>query len=239
MYERGEAAFKRGDYKLAADYFNRAADKGQTSSLYGATGSAYSFSGNYEKADKFIDLTMEHLDSAPKEEREKRKANALATKGFLEVELGHKREAIRYYDEALLIYTKLYDKDRGKYAPSLVDTLNNLGWINHNIGQLKEAEVYYKEAIKIYRELIAQGEEAYYPNLASTLFNLGSLYNKTNRSDLAVQFWKEVLVICNKGEHTPDKSAKYCQMAEEALAEYEKLRAEEAARLEAQTAPKP
>jgi len=136
-------------------------------------------------------------------------AGTLNNLGNLNKILGHAEEARSYYKRANDIYLKLADQNPALYERYLSMSLNNLGIMELDIGNLTLAEEYTKKALLLFERFAEKWPLAYLLDLARMASNLSLIYTKMNR---------------------PDEAAKYRQMAEEAKAEYEKLRAEDSSR---------
>ena len=88
-----------------------------------------------------------------------------------------RRDAERYYEDALELYRELADEEPEKFDEDIAMIYNNLGTYYHNdANRRKEAEACYQEALEIYKRLAAGQPSVYEPDLAMTYNNLGFFY---------------------------------------------------------------
>ncbi len=96
---------------------------------------------------------------------------------------GHPHEALRLYEQALLISREVGDRtDEGT-------TLNNLGSVYSALGQKQQALHYYQQALVISRQVGNRAAEG------SALNNLGCLYNALGQKQQALDYYQQALVI--------------------------------------------
>jgi tetratricopeptide (TPR) repeat protein len=88
--------------------------------------------------------------------------------------LGHKQEALRYYEQALRIRREV--GDRGQEGV----VLNDLGRVYDDLGQKQEALGYYEQALRIGREVGDRGGEG------TTLWYIGAVYFGLGRNGVAL-----------------------------------------------------
>jgi tetratricopeptide (TPR) repeat protein len=80
-------------------------------------------------------------------------------------DMGDNRRAIGYFEQALVVFKKIFWEKH----PSIAALLNNLGGVWDELGEKKKAISYYEQALVI--DLKVFGEK--YPNVARDLNNLG------------------------------------------------------------------
>ena len=98
-------------------------------------------------------------------------------------ELGKKKEALLYYEEALDIFRKL--KDRWRQA----ETLNNLGGVYLALEEKEEALLCFEKALNIGREVWDRGREG------AALNNLGGVYDELGEKEKALFYYEKSLHI--------------------------------------------
>jgi serine/threonine protein kinase/tetratricopeptide (TPR) repeat protein len=116
-------------------------------------------------------------------ENEEQKADVLNAIGVAYKRLNKPDEALRYYQESLVIKRKIGQK-RG-----IAVTLGEVAQIQNRLAQSDAALASYKEAEQLQREI---GDKR---GLSGTLINLGSYYNERGQYDQALQLFKESLQI--------------------------------------------
>ena len=98
-------------------------------------------------------------------------------------DLGQKREALKYYEKALIIAREVKARKREGNA------LNNLGGVYDDLDKKEEALKYYEEALDIHREVGDRlGEDV-------TLNNLGEVYRALGQAAEALKYHEQALRI--------------------------------------------
>ncbi|MBI5666363.1 MAG: tetratricopeptide repeat protein, partial [Chloroflexi bacterium] len=106
-------------------------------------------------------------------------------------DLGEKRQALAYYEQALPLYRAV--GDRGGEAT----TLNNIGKVWADLGEKRKALAYYEQALPLYRAVGDRGGEA------ATCFNIGMIYRDFGDLDRAIQYLERCVELDEQVEH-PD-----------------------------------
>ena len=102
-------------------------------------------------------------------------------------ELGQKREAKKYFQQALRSASDM--KDQGSI-------LNDLGSVCSSLGEKEEAQRYLEQALQISREIGDRKRES------SVLTNLGLLYDELGKKEEAQKFLEQALQISREiGDH--------------------------------------
>ncbi len=96
---------------------------------------------------------------------------------------GQYREALNYYQQALLIA-----QEKGDWAKKGA-MLNNIGTVYKSQGQYDQALEYFQQALVIARE---KGDRA---GEGSTLNNIGLVYQSQGQYDQALEYYQQALVI--------------------------------------------
>ncbi len=96
---------------------------------------------------------------------------------------GWRKEALRYYQQALPIREEVGDR------AGLATTLNNIGAVYDNLGQRQEALRYYQRALPIQEEVGNRAE------LARTLNNIGLVYDNLGQRQEALSYYQRALPI--------------------------------------------
>ena len=101
--------------------------------------------------------------------------------------MGDKRKALKYYQQALEIYREIY----GENHQNIADLMNNLGSIWDDLGDKNQAIEHYEKALKIDR--IVVGNE--HPNIAVRLNNLGEAFRTLGKPNKAIEYYEQALKI--------------------------------------------
>ncbi|MCP4149623.1 MAG: tetratricopeptide repeat protein [bacterium] len=110
--------------------------------------------------------------------------------GFTVSQMGDKRKAIEYFEQALKIDRDVF----GKKHPNVAIRLNNLGAAWNDLGETQRAIEYYEQALKIWTE--AYGEK--HPNVAASLNNLGSVYFNLGQKKKAADYFQQAYDMFNQ-----------------------------------------
>jgi len=102
-------------------------------------------------------------------------------------DLGDKRKAIGYYEQALAIDVKVFGNDH----PNVAIRLNNLGSAWKALGEPKKAMGYYEQALAI--DVNVFGNE--HPNVAIRLNNLGAAWDDLGDKEKAIGYYEQALAI--------------------------------------------
>jgi tetratricopeptide (TPR) repeat protein len=117
-------------------------------------------------------------------------AKLLNNLGYLLDELGDKKKAIGYYEQALAIWKKVYGEEHTQVAIGL----NNLGEAFRILGEAKKAIGYYEQALAIDEKVY--GKE--HPDVAIDLNNLGAAYDDLGEKEKAIGYFEQALAIDEK-----------------------------------------
>ncbi|MHC4322175.1 MAG: CHAT domain-containing protein [Planctomycetota bacterium] len=109
---------------------------------------------------------------------------------------GQHTTAIKYYEESLAIYRKLWNQDSIAYRSGL----KKIGDICISTGQYEKALKYYEEALDIYKNL-DQGKD-----VAACLNNIGSIYQSQGLHKKAVEYFEDALGIVREPEQDDQTS---------------------------------
>ncbi|MFZ3264589.1 MAG: tetratricopeptide repeat protein [Terriglobales bacterium] len=133
-------------------------------------------------------------------------AAVLNTQEGLDTEEKRTEEARRNYEEALVAYRQLVQRNPDTYLPDMATTLSNLGNVARLQNQTEEARQHYEEALRYYQQLTQQNPSPHWLNMATTLSNLAAVEELQNRSDEAHQHYEESLKIRQQlAQQDPDK----------------------------------
>ena len=124
-------------------------------------------------------------------QNKKAEADMLFEQGIQQFQLSQYQAAIKFWQQALIIYQKL--KDRNGEATSL----NNLGIAYYYLGQYLKAIEFYQQSLAISREIGDSPEERLRQRNgeASSLGNLGSAYSSLGQYPKAIEFFQQSLAI--------------------------------------------
>ncbi len=105
-------------------------------------------------------------------------------------DLGDKRKAIFYYEQALAIDEKVL----GKEHPNVAIRLNNLGSAWDDLGDKKKAISYYEQALAIWKAVYGDT----HPQVAVGLNNLGAAWDDLGDKKKAISYYEAALAIDEK-----------------------------------------
>ena len=108
-----------------------------------------------------------------------------------------RRDAERYYEDALELYRELADEEPEKFDEDVAMIYNNLGlFYSDEANRREEAEGYYLQALEIYKRLAAGQPSVYEPYLATTCAGLGVFYSAdADRREEAEGYYLQALEI--------------------------------------------
>mgnify|MGYP001302846505 CR=1 FL=1 len=112
-----------------------------------------------------------------------REALMLGELGLIKSRLGYPHDAIRYYEESLLLYQQLGRKS------GEATTLNNIGLVYSAVGDVQKALIYYEQATLLYRAVGDRSGEA------TTLSNIGTVYWALGDRYKALEYYEQALPI--------------------------------------------
>jgi signal transduction histidine kinase len=150
-----------------------------------------------ESPDQAIPLATELLKQLNKSEDKPNRAKVLKTLGGSHYNLGNDRQALEYYEQALIIYRELENK-------------TGIGSVLNNIGLIREIQGDYSGALKRYIEassLFTETRKDKY--LALSLTNIGNVYYTLGRFDKALEYLTQALRINEKTGDSTGLSKSY------------------------------
>ena len=109
--------------------------------------------------------------------------------GLVYNNIGKAQEALKYFQQALLISREVGDRS-GEAV-----TLNNIGLVYNNIGKAQEALKYFQQALPINREV---GDRR---GVSVTLNNIGLVYLNIGKAQKALKYFEQVLPISREVSH--------------------------------------
>ena len=121
--------------------------------------------------------------SAQTTQEQSNEALRLNEAGVQQLRTGQFREALQKFEQALVIYKKVGDKEGAGTV------LNNIGLVYDNLGQYPDALNYYSQALTISKEF---GDKA---GVGITLNNIGEVYRKLGQYPDALKYYSQALVI--------------------------------------------
>ncbi|MDB9501646.1 tetratricopeptide repeat protein [Spirulina major CS-329] len=121
-------------------------------------------------------------------------ANHLFQQGTQQGQTGQFRVALQSFEQALVLYHKLGDRQRE------ANTLNSLGEIHRNLGHYQQATEFYQQSLEIKRELGDQKGEAL------SLVNLGNIYHHLSEYEQALHLYQQSLDIAQQIEDQQGES---------------------------------
>ena len=130
-----------------------------------------------------------YLESLLKEERRKEKpdksklGNILSKIGFSYINQDKYKEALKYFEESLVLFRKL------KYKKGELFALDSIGQIYSYLGQQERALKYLEEALLLSREIEDKQEEA------DELGHIGEIYNKLSQYVEAFEYYEKALTL--------------------------------------------
>ena len=110
-------------------------------------------------------------------------ARTLSSLGKVHDDVGEKKKAVDYYNQALPLWHAM-----GDHAGE-ARTLNNLGKVHDDVGEKKKAVDYYNQALPLWR---AVGDSA---GEARTLNNLGKVHDDVGEKKKAVDYYNQALPL--------------------------------------------
>jgi tetratricopeptide (TPR) repeat protein len=129
-----------------------------------------------------VAMTEQALEMAQERDPEL-EGQALNNLAMMSRATGHPHEALRLYEQALLIAREVGNRD-GEGA-----TLNNLGNVYNTLGQKQQALDYYQQALLIAREVRDRAGQG------ATLSNLGNVYSDLGQKQQALDYYQQALLI--------------------------------------------
>jgi len=143
-------------------------------------GSIVMFLGEYEKAQKILEESLE----LSREMGDKRGiAHSLNSLGNAAADLGNYEQAQKFYKESMILRREIEDK-RG-----IAFSLNNLGNVAYNQGNYEQAQNFFEESLALSREM---GEKR---GIAIILSNLGNVAYNRGHHEQAQKFLEESLAL--------------------------------------------
>jgi tetratricopeptide (TPR) repeat protein len=138
---------------------------------------------------------------------ESERSRALNSCGSLACLLGRYPEALKHYEQSLVIRRHLKD-ERGAAA-----TLNNMGMVHRHQGDLETARPLFDEALKLFRKL------EHHAAVASCLTNVAALELASGQQDAAHRSAEEALELFRKIGDQLGVSASLTELGRVALAQ--------------------
>jgi CHAT domain-containing protein/Flp pilus assembly protein TadD len=198
LFERGNQAYKRGDYPKAVEYLERAAriaenaygpDSPNVSLVYNSLSTAYLVLGRYNEAEPFLLRAMQIRErtagpSSPEF------VTVLSNTALLYDNQGRYGEAETLYKRGMAIEQAAAGPDH----PSVAVSLGGLANLYQHQGRYSDAEAAYRQALSILEK--TYGTES--PNLLFIIDNLGALYGNAGRFEDAIRIFERSLTIKQK-----------------------------------------
>lgn len=150
-----------------------------------------------ESPDQAIPLATELLKQLNKNEDKPNRAKVLKMLGGSHYNLGNDRQALEYYEQALILYRELENK-------------TGIGTVLNNIGLIREIQGDYSGALRRYIEassLFTETRKDKY--LALSLTNIGNVYYTLGRFDRALEYLTQALRINEKAGDSTGLSKSY------------------------------
>ncbi len=116
-------------------------------------------------------------------------AASLNNLGSVLQELGEARKALPYYERALAMKERLYNK---KDHPDLAASLNSMGAALRSVGEAGKALPYYERALAM-RERLYQRKD--HPDLAASLNNMGAVLRSVGEGRKALSYYERALAM--------------------------------------------
>jgi CHAT domain-containing protein/Tfp pilus assembly protein PilF len=142
---------------------------------------AASLGKNYENA-AAIEEYKAALD-IDKEIRPTSAASVLNNIGMVYSDLGEKKKALEFYEQALPIWRAFVDRT------GEATTISNIGVMYSDLGEKKKALDYYEQALPIWRAIVDRRGEAV------TLNNLGQAYSDLGEKKKALDYYEQALPV--------------------------------------------
>ncbi len=182
------------DYYVAIFYYKRLLDLYQSECdncyisermyIYQSLGRIYSYTGNYEQAEYYLQRALNYFEQREEEVQEANCYNAL---GLLYMRLEYLKKAKKCIFKALHLRQML-----GQPEKALIGIYNNLGVIYGKEGQLDSALYYHQKALKL---SLQTGQTS---SLAGIYRNLGIVYHQQGDYIKATSYYQRAL--CSYGE---------------------------------------
>jgi CHAT domain-containing protein/Flp pilus assembly protein TadD len=137
--------------------------------------------------DQALEYANEALLIATEESNIASEQSALATLGFVYLELSNPRQALSHLEDSRSICIQI-----GNFCPlsSVISLHNNLAWAYQGVGRFEEALRNYEYSI-----YLIQSNQFGQEILPKTLAGLGGLYLEIREYDIAIQVFEEALEI--------------------------------------------
>ncbi|MDJ0690144.1 MAG: tetratricopeptide repeat protein [Xenococcaceae cyanobacterium MO_188.B32] len=104
--------------------------------------------------------------------------------GLFNNDLGFKRKALEYYQQALSLWRAL-----GDFAEEEAETLNRIGSVYSDLGEKQQALDYYQQALPLSRKVGDRAEEA------GALNRIGSVYSDLGKKQQALDYYQQALSL--------------------------------------------
>ena len=182
----GNVNHKRGSYKNALEYFEKAidgneklGDKLAVAIVYGNLGNLYKDLGSYDKSLEFFEKALAIYKEFDDTMGISRVYGGI---GIVYSLIGSYEMALEYYRKALVIHEKLEDKS------SIANVFGLIGTVYAEQSSYQNALEYLSKAAKIQTEL---GEKS---RIAGVLANIGGIHWNLASYDTALEYFSKALV---------------------------------------------
>lgn len=104
-------------------------------------------------------------------------------------------KALKCYENILVVFRQLSEKDPNVYMPDVATTLNNIGNLFSDKNEMSNARHAYEEALRIRRILCEKNPDVYLPDVAHALNSWGLFLSRNNDMIDAKKAYEEAILI--------------------------------------------
>jgi CHAT domain-containing protein/Tfp pilus assembly protein PilF len=176
----GEVYFGLGQFDKAFDYFSQAV------TIFEEIGNDNLVTTSINNMNKTLSQKQQEVSNLQEELNLTNESLKLRKQGRQQIEKGQYQEAIKTYQQVLVIGKKLKDKETEASA------LRMLALSHDNLKNYQQALDYYKQVLALDREL---GDQE---SVVNSLNGIGSIYNSLNQHEKAIEILQEALRIAKK-----------------------------------------
>ena len=153
--------------------------------------------------DRSTGVTLPEPDFSQPRNRLLTQAIAYSNQGNLCRSEGRYRDAVSFYEAALVIRERLL----GDRHPDTAESLNQLGMSFYDLGQYEKARSAYQRALDVWRDTLGESN----PSTAAAWNNLASVYDHMGDKPKALEFYRKSLEVKEKvlGTEHPDTAITY------------------------------